>query len=422
MAYSFGKVPNDFSATNINTGGIVTTDLSTSISSITDLPVGIASNVIYINPLTGVLSRDVPGGPTGSTGATGATGATGSTGPTGQGSATNTGATGSTGDIGATGPTGSTGATGSLGTPGATGATGATGPTPSGTNWADYLYWNSTTSAWAVGSSEVSIGGGAGQVSQGSNSVAIGPSAGNQNQAINSVAIGQNAGYASQGAISVAIGNFAGVTAQGVAAVAIGTSAGQMSQGTNAIAIGNGPGISGQQTGAIAVGANAGGYGQGANSITIGYNSGRTNFPRGAIQLNASGFDLSTPAAAAGFYVTPVRNPAPTANVVYYNTTTNEITYGTSSAITKNSILPLDEDTRVVYGLQPRSFLYNSDPASGRHLGYIAEEAAAIHQRFAGYNEPGGAPVGIDYNCITMFMLEELRALAEEVRKLKELK
>jgi hypothetical protein len=77
--------------------------------------------------------------------------------------------------------------------------------------------------------------------------------------------------------------------------------------------------------------------------------------------------------------------------------------------------------------LQPRSFLYNSDPASGRHLGYIAEEAAAIHQRFAGYNEPGGAPVGIDYNCITVFLLEEVRKLRdakenllEQVNKLKE--
>ena len=109
-----------------------------------------------------------------------------------------------------------------------------------------------------------------------------------------------------------------------------------------------------------------------------------------------------------------------TTNPLYYNTTTNEISYNTSSATTKNTILPLEEDTGIVYELQPRSFLYNSDPASGRHLGYIAEEAAAVHQRFAGYNEPGGAPVGIDYSCITVFMLEEMRALDEEIRKLQE--
>ena len=90
--------------------------------------------------------------------------------------------------------------------------------------------------------------------------------------------------------------------------------------------------------------------------------------------------------------------------------------------------MPLEDDTSVVYGLQPRSYVYNNDPASGRHLGYIAEEAAALHQRFAGYNEPGGAPVGIDYNCILVFLVEEVRALVEkqqalveEVRKLKEI-
>ena len=136
--------------------------------------------------------------------------------------------------------------------------------------------------------------------------------------------------------------------------------------------------------------------------------------------LNATGSDLSTAAAAAAFYVNPVRPLAATANILYYNSSTNEISYNTSSATTKNTIMPLEEDTSVVYGLQPRSYVYNSDPASGRHLGYIAEEAAALHHRFAGYNEPGGAPVGIDYNCITVFLVEEMRALHEEMRKLKE--
>ena len=113
---------------------------------------------------------------------------------------------------------------------------------------------------------------------------------------------------------------------------------------------------------------------------------------------------------------------------MYYNFTTKEITYQTSSATTKNTILPLKEDTSVVYGLRPRSYVYNSDPESGRQLCYIAEEAAVLHQRFAVYNVPGGPPVGIDYNCITIFMLEEMRALVEkqqalveEMRKLKEI-
>jgi hypothetical protein len=133
--------------------------------------------------------------------------------------------------------------------------------------------------------------------------------------------------------------------------------------------------------------------------------------------LNGSGSDLVTPAADAAFYVTPVRALA-AANALQYNAFTNEISYVTSSATTKNTIMPLEDDTSVVYELQPRSYVYNSDPASGKHLGYIAEEAAALHQRFAVYNEPGGAPVGIDYNCILVFLLEEMRKLKEIVAAL----
>ena len=438
MAYSFGKIPNDFSATNVFSGASVSqksTFSEITISAIQNLPVGTASNIIYIDPVTGIISRDVPVGG------------------------------------GSTGPTGPTGA------PGAGGVTG-------GVNWADYLYWDSVNGVWAVGDANVIIGSGAGQSNQGFQSVAIGNNAANFSQGINSVAVGLSAGqtvqgdycvaigsksgrtnqqtsgvaigknaasffqnaegvaigsYAgntnqgfesiaigtnaaaySQGAQSVAIGPYAGDTQQGTGSVAIGTNAGAILQQNSAIAIGNGAGNASQGLYAIAIGSQTGYASQGANSIIIGSYSGQTNFPAGAILINATGSEIGTAATNAGFHVTPVRNPAPTTNALYYNNTTKEITYGTSSATTKNTILPLKEDTRAVYGLQPRSFLYNSDPASGTHIGYIAEEAAVIHERFAGYNEPGGAPVGIDYNCIMVFVVEELRALVEEVHKLKE--
>jgi len=130
MAYSFGRVSNDFSASNINSGRIITKDLVSSITQFADLPVGTASNVVYVNPSTGVLSRDLPGGSTGATGATGSSGTPGTpgaTGPTGQGTAVNTGATGATGLSGTPGATGATGSSGTPGAPGATGATGSTG-------------------------------------------------------------------------------------------------------------------------------------------------------------------------------------------------------------------------------------------------------------------------------------------------------
>ena len=202
----------------------------------------------------------------------------------------------------------------------------------------------------------------------------------------------------------------------------MGILAGNSFQGSGAVALGYGTGQKDQGEYSIAIGYGAGNISQGINSIAIGYNSGKTSFPANAILLNASGTDIVPAVSVAGFHVNPVRNPAPTANALYYNTSTKEITYGTSSATTKNSIMPLEEDTGVVYELQPRSFLYNSDPASGRQIGYIAEEAASIHQRFAGYNEPGGAPVGIDYNCITVFLLEELRKLKERLDILEQKK
>jgi hypothetical protein len=109
MSYSFGNVAKDNSVKNFSTERSVS-ELSViekaRIISMIDLPVGLASNTIYIDPATGIISRDVPvgGGSTGPTGSVGTTGATGVTGA--PGSSTLTGATGPVGTTGATGPVG----------------------------------------------------------------------------------------------------------------------------------------------------------------------------------------------------------------------------------------------------------------------------------------------------------------------------
>ena len=133
MSYSFGNVAKDSSLTNFSTNRSVS-ELSVSetvkIESVDlpNLPVGSASNILYIDPLTGIISRDVPvgggsTGPTGSSGTPGVTGSVGTTGATGV-----TGAPGSSTLTGATGPVGTTGATGAQGIPGTNSNTGATGP------------------------------------------------------------------------------------------------------------------------------------------------------------------------------------------------------------------------------------------------------------------------------------------------------
>jgi hypothetical protein len=305
---------------------------------------------------------------------------------------------------------------------------------------------NQGTAAVAIGKnagkqsqrfSSVAIGNEAGNTSQQDTCVAIGYQAGSYLQSIDSVAIGSGCGQSNQGTCAVAIGYQSGLISQAANCVAVGRRAGQTGQLESCIAIGAFAGQSNQQEYSVALGYSAGTLSQGVNSIAIGKNAGKNyqgseaiaigtlagnvTQPANTIVLNATGAVFSTqPADASAFYVNPVRAVAATSTILYYNDTTKEITYATSSAATKNSILPLQEDTSVLFGLQPKTYVYNSDPASGRHIGYIAEEAAAIHEKFAGYNEPGGAPVGIDYFNIVVFLVEELRKLREKSASLEE--
>ena len=75
---------------------------------------------------------------------------------------------------------------------------------------------------------------------------------------------------------------------------------------------------------------------QGAFSIAIGFRAGGGNdsvtVPQasGTIVLNASNVALSgVPQQTNSFYVNPIRTDATPGNVLYYNTTTKEVTYGT---------------------------------------------------------------------------------------------
>jgi hypothetical protein len=177
------------------------------------------------------------------------------------------------------------------------------------------LYWNG--SAWTVGSASIKQGANAGQTNQATGAIAIGYQAGSYNQATGSVAVGYQAGYTGQNPYSVAIGYQAGFTGHGTGSIAIGYQAGyQDSIGPNSIAIGT----------------QAGQYGLGSNSVAIGYLAG----PTGAsysnnIILNASGTGLS-PNTGSAFYAAPIRQYSDTSSsVLFYNTTTSEVTYESSA-------------------------------------------------------------------------------------------
>jgi hypothetical protein len=110
------------------------------------------------------------------------------------------------GTSGTQGPTGSQSATGPTGNTGPTGSQGATGPqgVSNGTNYSDYIYWNTVTGKYEVESSgTVHIGKNAGRTGMGARSIAIGENAGNVNLGANAIAIGNQAGPTGQAANSI---------------------------------------------------------------------------------------------------------------------------------------------------------------------------------------------------------------------------
>ena len=220
-------------------------------------------------------------------------------------------------------------------------------------------------------SNTIALGNNAGLTNQGANSVAIGANAGSNIQGNNAVAIGANAGYGIQGNNSIALGQDAGRFSndyaiaigygagspggpgflQGSNSIAIGSYAGQYTQNINSIAIGHEAGLRqynsnsiaiGQYTqrlnslsggtDSIAIGSNAGFDNQGSYAIAIGSFAGSTNQVNNSIILNATGANLDQTTANT-FTVKPVRN-ANTANVMFYNNTTGEITYDLASNAT----------------------------------------------------------------------------------------
>jgi hypothetical protein len=77
--------------------------------------------------------------------------------------------------------------------------------------------------------------------------------------------------------------------------------------------------------GAIAIGTLAGDANQGANSVAIGRYAGRNNQAAQSIVLNATGVDLEN-ITPDSFVVKPIRQEA-TAQALYYNPVTGEVTY-----------------------------------------------------------------------------------------------
>jgi len=135
---------------------------------------------------------------------------------------------------------------------------------------------------------------------------------------------------------NVGIGLSAGATSQGTSAVAIGEGAGSLDQGLYSVAIGNDAGAQYQGDRSVAVGAGAGKTNQGDYAVAIGRNAGFTNQGNNSIIINATSGTLNQTTANT-FTVAPVRNDvANVTSVMFYNTTSKEITYGNTISVAGN--------------------------------------------------------------------------------------
>lgn len=226
------------------------------------------TNNIFVRYYTLLTAVKIPG-PQGPQGAQGLIGPQGTIGPTGQQGAV--GPTGAASTVpGPQGPTGQQGNVGATGSTGATGSVGATGPT--GLRGAT---------------------GPAGTNGTNGNTGATGPA-------------GQLGATGPQG--------IQGLTGPTGPAGSVGN--------VPWASITNKNGFGGPTT--LALGEFAG-TSQGAYAIALGAAAGKTTQAANSIILNASGVELN--AGTASLYVSPVRSSTST-QVLYYNTSTKEVTYG----------------------------------------------------------------------------------------------
>ena len=102
------------------------------------------------------------------------------------------------------------------------------------------------------------------------------------------------------------------------------------------VRIGTDTGLTNQGYGAVGIGLNAGYQNQGTYAIAIGTNAGATNQGNNSIVLNATGSVINGSTANA-LFIDPVRNDTTNkANIVFYNSSTKELTYGNTISISGN--------------------------------------------------------------------------------------
>ena len=107
---------------------------------------------------------------------------------------------------------------------------------------------------------------------------------------------------------------------------------------------------------------------------------------------------------------------ASTANTLYYNTSTNAISYASSSLRHKENIVPLSIDSSKIYQLSPVEFDYKESKT--HDIGYIAETVDNILPELVG-KDRDGLPDGIKYINLIMLIIEEMKKLKQRILELE---
>jgi hypothetical protein len=119
-----------------------------------------------------------------------------------------------------------------------TNGSGTTGSVPPGSGYSDYLFWDTGTTGWSVGSTQIHIGNAAGRYGQGSSAVAVGQNAGYSGQGANAIAVGFDAGTSGQGPFSIAVGYRAGEVNQAASSIVLNATGGAINPATSGFFVG----------------------------------------------------------------------------------------------------------------------------------------------------------------------------------------
>ena len=257
--------------------------------------------------------------------------------------------------------------------------------------------------------------------------VAVGPFAtrypmGSYNVAMGTSALSSNDGVTAGGEYNVAIGYkamtnniatnrsgtsrnvavgansmFSGDLSNAVDNVCVGYQAGNtITTGTNNTCIGSGSDtVAAATTNAIAIGF---GTTAGSNSIVLGNSSHTTCYIYGIVG----------PSSGSG---------------VFYNSTTKQLTYTTSSIRYKENVADYTADPFVLLNqLRPRTYNLKAETTTPRptYLGYIAEEVDPIDRQYVGYDgENNEIPATVYYDRFTVPLVAAVVSLQKQVTALQ---